>query len=76
MVETNAPAVLWSPDSDHVRTTGLAQFVAFVNERYGLTIPIDDYSHLHAWSIENLGEFWQCVAEFQASLSPHNSPLH
>ncbi len=58
------PAVLWSPNVDALPTTEIAQFTEFLNQKHGLEIPIDDYVQLHEWSINNLGEFWQSVADF------------
>jgi acetoacetyl-CoA synthetase len=72
-----APVILWEPNSQTLADTGIGQFTEFVNQAHDLEIPINDYSQLHAWSIKNLGEFWQSVADFAEInfTTPATTPL-
>ncbi|HMF12421.1 MAG TPA: AMP-binding protein [Gemmataceae bacterium] len=47
---SQGPPPAWSPTTDSIRKTNIAQFVA----EHG----ISDYSWLHAWSVNNRAEFW------------------
>lgn len=51
--------ILWSPDNQN---TQLSQFITYANSNYQLTI--EDYPSLHQWSINNLQDFWQAIADF------------
>jgi acetoacetyl-CoA synthetase len=69
-METDVPEVLWTPDAAAARSSAIAQFARFVRERRLVQeqrlADIDelDYPSLHAWSVDDLDEFWAAVAEF------------
>ncbi|WP_020499249.1 hypothetical protein [Sciscionella marina] len=56
--------IIWQPDPDAISASRIAQFTSFVADRHQLALP--GYAELHAWSTENLGDFWQSVWDFFA----------
>ena len=69
-METDVPEVLSTPDAATARSSAIAQFARFVRERRLVQeqrlADIDelDYPSLHAWSLDDLDEFWASAAEF------------
>jgi acetoacetyl-CoA synthetase len=69
-METDVPEVLWTPDAATAPSSAIAQFALFVRERRLVQeqrlADIDelDYPWLHAWSLDDLDEFWAAAAEF------------
>ena len=53
---------LWQPDTETVRHTQMARFMAFVNERHGMAI--ECYADLWQWSIEQSQLFWVDCRDF------------
>ena len=51
--------VLWQPTGNR---TAMHDFADFASARVGRTFP--DYASLHAWSVEDIGAFWETLAEF------------
>lgn len=51
---------LWVPDL--AEPSQMMKFLDFVNQTFSLSL--DSYDALHQWSIEHIGDFWQCVAKF------------
>lgn len=54
--------LLWKPSRERVQLSNMTRFIAFVNKKYGLEI--QDYGHLHAWSVEKIPDFWGAMWEF------------
>lgn len=50
---------LWSPTLDQVASSGVMQFCAKVNARYGLELTSSQ--HLHQFSIERMEDFWSLL---------------
>ena len=53
---------IWQPSSDNIARSQMTAFTAFVTQRTGLSFA--SYQELHLWSVTELGEFWQLLAEF------------
>ncbi len=53
---------LWEPTVAAVDSSAMTSFMAHVRERHGA--PVDDFSSLHRWSVEHLGEFWAEAWDF------------
>lgn len=53
---------LWAPSAESVAQSQLADFQKWVAENKGVTTT--DYASLHAWSIDNLDEFWTSIWEY------------
>jgi len=56
--------VLWRPGPAELRASRLADYMAYVEQRYGRRF--EDYAALHAWSVAELGEFWSSIADYFA----------
>ncbi|MDA8188909.1 MAG: acetoacetate--CoA ligase [Dehalococcoidales bacterium] len=54
--------LLYTPSDQRRNQANMTRFIAFVNEKYGLTI--DSYAALHKWSVEMIPDFWSTVWEF------------
>ena len=52
-------SVLWQPTGDR---TAMHDFADFAGARAGHSFP--DYASLHAWSVADIGGFWEALAEF------------
>jgi acetoacetyl-CoA synthetase len=59
----NSP-VLWSPNQEDLDASGMAAFIAHVNQVEGLTLRVGDYTQVHDWSVSHLDDFWARLAEF------------
>jgi len=53
---------LWTPSPERIAQANLTRFVEMVNRRHSLEIR--GYAELHAWSIENLEDFWGDLWDF------------
>ncbi len=53
---------LWTPSPEFKRTTGMAAFMAFVNERHGRDI--DTYEALYRFSVDEMEDFWPAIWDF------------
>ncbi len=58
---------LWRPPADRVREANLTKFLAFVNQKYGLTIK--SYPDLHRWSVDKVSDFWSAVWDYTGIVS-------
>jgi len=61
---------LWTPSPERIARANLTRFIAFVNERYGLTI--HDYDALYDWSITEAADFWESLWHFAGVV--HSQP--
>ena len=53
---------LWTPSEDRIRETNLTKFLAFVNQKYGLTVK--SYPELHRWSVDKVSDFWSAIWDY------------
>lgn len=58
---TGAPAI-WIPGEELLRSAMIADFARVAGERHGADL--SEYSRLWAWSVANLGDFWDLVREY------------
>ena len=54
--------MVWAPAADRIRSATLTRFRTFASDRVGR--PFADSMELHAWSISELGVFWDTVWDF------------
>ena len=54
--------VLWTPSPERIAASKMREFQEWLAETRG--VPVGDFASLHAWSVENLGDFWDAVWEF------------
>ena len=62
---------LWAPTDAQVARAALTRFAKRVEGKFGVTLP--SYDALHAWSVEQLEDFWGEVwsfSEIRYSQSP------
>jgi acetoacetyl-CoA synthetase len=58
---------LWTPSPERVIKANMTEFLRYVEERGGPTVPdygADSYWQLHEWSIENPERFWSLTWRF------------
>ena len=53
---------LWVPSEERRRNANITYFITHLNEKYGLNIT--NYRELHAWSVENIPEFWATMWDY------------
>ena len=53
---------LWAPTDEQVAQAALTRFAQQVEAKHGVSLP--SYDALHAWSVEQLEDFWQEVWSF------------
>lgn len=53
---------LWVPSEERVEQANLSKFMEVVNEEHDSMI--GSYGQMHAWSIENLRDFWAAMWDF------------
>ncbi|WP_286737793.1 AMP-binding protein [Kocuria sp. UBA1838] len=53
---------LWTPSEDSIRGSRMFDFARWAERRHGIELP--DYPSLHAWSVEQMNEFWQGVWDY------------
>lgn len=51
--------LLWSPTRESIEQSRMYAFARRIEQKYDVDLP--DYASLHAWSIENLEDFWREV---------------
>jgi acetoacetyl-CoA synthetase len=54
--------LLWTPSPERIKQANMTRFINFVNKKYGLKI--QDYWQLHAWSVDEISDFWAAMWEF------------
>ncbi len=54
--------VLWKPTKTFIKNSNLKQFEKWLQKEKGLTF--DNYDALWQWSIDELANFWACIAEY------------
>ena len=52
--------VLWEPTVKQIKTSNLAKFTSFVNDKYNISLS-NEYSDIYNWSINNISQFWESV---------------
>ncbi|WP_106096764.1 acetoacetate--CoA ligase [Pseudonocardia dioxanivorans] len=64
-MESGTPEVVWSPSPAAAASSEIARFARHLRENRGVDLPDDtDYAALHAWSVADVGAFWDAAAEF------------
>jgi acetoacetyl-CoA synthetase len=53
---------LWTPSPERIARTQVVAFMAEVNRRHG--VALENYRHLHLWSISHPEHFWDQVWDF------------
>ena len=53
---------LWQPSKEQIESTNLFAFKKMINERHGLNL--ESFDDLHAFSVENVGQFWSDFWDF------------
>ncbi len=61
--------IMWRPDAERVANAPITGFLAFVNQRYDLSL--DSYTELHAWSVEHTADFWSSMWDFNGIVCEH-----
>jgi acetoacetyl-CoA synthetase len=56
------PSTLWTPSRERVAASRLSAYMAWLGERRGLSF--QGYADLWSWSVEELEEFWQSLADY------------
>ena len=54
--------ILWQPTKEQIQQAELTRFRQYITERHG--IDVGDYTALHAWSIDNLADFWNALWDY------------
>ena len=54
--------VLWTPSPERIAASKIREFQEWLAETR--SVPVGDFASLHAWSVENLNDFWDAVWEF------------
>jgi acetoacetyl-CoA synthetase len=65
------PELIWTPDPERARASGMAEFARWVAEHRG--VHTSDYAELHEWSVRDIGGFWSALAEF-SGVRFHDQP--
>jgi len=55
-------SILWRPSAAELQDSQIVHFMHYCNQRYQQAL--QDYSQLHAWSINCPADFWQAVWDF------------
>ena len=53
---------IWTPTPERVAAAGMTRFRTWLKDNRGLEF--DDYRSLHAWSVDNMEDFWIAFWEF------------
>jgi acetoacetyl-CoA synthetase len=53
---------LWTPSAEWCERAEMARFMEWASERWGR--PLDDYTELWRWSVDELEDFWASIWEF------------
>jgi acetoacetyl-CoA synthetase len=53
---------LWTPSQERIEASNLFSFMGAISKRLGR--PVETYQQLHAWSVENMTEFWKFYAQY------------
>ena len=59
---TTMGELLWSPLPERIQEANLTSFAEFVRARSGRSL--HDYDDMYAWSITDMADFWQALADF------------
>ena len=67
------PTPLWTPSPQRISATTLQEFIHFISARVGKKFP--DYETLHQYSIDDIGEFWECLWDFCQVIGKKSAPV-
>ena len=59
-MDANLP--IWTPLSVDISSSNLSSFQEFVTNKTGHKF--ENYKAFHYWSVNELSEFWECIALF------------
>jgi acetoacetyl-CoA synthetase len=54
--------ILWQPSDEMIRSSNMARFIRFVNNRHGTAF--DTYDDLYQWSVTKIAHFWAALWDF------------
>ena len=54
--------ILWQPNPQQVQQSQMFGFLQAVNKKFSLKL--ETYSKLHAWSVQNLTDFWEFYNQY------------
>ena len=54
--------LLWEPSKVFAESSQINAFRNWLNEAYNLNL--SDYNHMHGWSVENIGPFWESIVSY------------
>lgn len=71
---TNDKTLLWTPTFELIKQTNMVSFIEKIEAKYDLKFNYD-YEKFHAWSCENLAEFWEEGFKFSGirTVQPYQS---
>jgi acetoacetyl-CoA synthetase len=69
----DAEGPLWTPDAKRIATAQMTAFRQAANERH--SVALKNYADLHAWSVEQRGEFWSLVWDYCGVIGDKGSHL-
>jgi acetoacetyl-CoA synthetase len=55
----STPPIAWHPTPELLRNSQMAQYMAWLRQEYKLNL--QTYAQLHAWSVDNVTDFWASV---------------
>lgn len=58
---------LWSPDADALTNSGIARYLAWLQEHRG--VRLQGYQELWRWSVRDLARFWSSIWDFEDILA-------
>ncbi|GJN88645.1 hypothetical protein Rhopal_001611-T1 [Rhodotorula paludigena] len=64
--------LFWQPTAQQIEDAPDTRFRKFVNRRHGLRLR--NFDELHAWSIENLDDFWKASWDFTGVIGDRTDP--
>jgi acetoacetyl-CoA synthetase len=62
MTALSEGALLWEPPEALARASNVAEYMRWLEQHRGLHF--DDYAALWAWSVANVGMFWETIWQF------------
>ncbi len=71
----DVPPILWTPNDEFIQNSNLQLYIDWLSKKKDL--PFNSYQQLWEWSISEIGDFWESIAEyFQVRFhSPYQSVL-
>jgi acetoacetyl-CoA synthetase len=54
--------ILWQPQESDIAKAQITAFISLINRKYNFNLK--EYAELYDWSVEQMEDFWQSLAEF------------